>query len=84
MQDMMKMYSMNGNVNMFNTMGQTLILNANNSLVRYILDNTEADNINMLCEQLYDLAMLSHGPLAAEQMTKFIARSNEILSMITK
>ncbi len=84
MQDMMKMYNMNGNMTMFGTMGQTLILNANNSLVQYILNNKDAENINMFCEQLYDLAMLSHGPLAPEQMTKFVTRSNEILSMLAK
>ncbi|MDD6798507.1 MAG: molecular chaperone HtpG, partial [Clostridia bacterium] len=84
MQDMMKMYNMNGNMAMFGTMGQTLILNANNSLVQYILNNKDAENINMFCEQLYDLAMLSHGPLAPEQMTKFVTRSNEILSMLAK
>ena len=34
------------------------------------------------CEQLYDLAMISHKPLAPEKMTKFIDRSNKILSMM--
>ena len=86
MQDMMKMYNMGGgnNMAMFGTMGQTLILNANNTLVKYIFEHKESDNVDMFCEQLYDLAMLSHGPLAPEQMTKFVTRSNEILSMLAK
>ena len=86
MQDMMRMYNMGGgnNMAMFGTMGQTLILNANNTLVKYIFEHKESDNVDLLCEQLYDLAMLSHGPLAPEQMTKFVTRSNEILSMLAK
>ena len=86
MQDMMRMYNMGGgnNMAMFGTMGQTLILNANNTLVKYIFEHKESDNVDLFCEQLYDLAMLSHGPLAPEQMTKFVTRSNEILSMLAK
>ena len=35
-------------------------------------------------EQLYDLAMISHQPLAPEKMTKFISRSNEIMMLLAK
>lgn len=86
MQDMMKMYNMMGNMDpsMFGGSGQTLVLNANNNLVQYILDNPEGENTGMVCEQLYDLALLAHAPLESEAMTKFITRSNEILSLMTK
>lgn len=86
MQDMMKMYNMMGSMDpsMFGGSGQTLVLNANNNLVQYILDNPEGENTNMVCEQLYDLALLAHAPLESDAMTKFIARSNEILSLMTK
>lgn len=86
MQDMMKMYNMMGSMepSMFGGSGQTLVLNANNNLVQYILDNPEGENTNMVCEQLYDLALLAHAPLESDAMTKFIARSNEILSLMTK
>jgi len=86
MQEMMKMYSMMGNMDpsMFGGEGQTLVLNANNNLVQYILDNPDGDNTSLVCEQLYDLALLAHAPLEAEAMTKFIARSNQILSLMTK
>lgn len=85
MQDMMKMYNMGGmDPSMFGGSGQTLVLNANNNLVQYILDNPEGENTKMVCEQLYDLALLAHAPLEAEAMTKFITRSNEILSFMTK
>ena len=86
MQDMMKMYSMMGNMDpsMFGGEGQTLVLNANNNLVQYILENPEGENTKTVCEQLYDLALLAHAPLEADAMTKFIARSNQILGVITK
>lgn len=86
MQDMMKAYSMNGMMSpdMFGGTQQTLLLNANNDLVQFILANPEGENTDMVCEQLYDLALLAHTPLDAESMTRFIARSNKILSMLTK
>lgn len=86
MQDMMKMYSMGGAMDpsLFGGDSQTLVLNANNQLVQYVLENPEGENTNMVCEQLYDLALLAHTQLEAEAMTKFIARSNEILILLTK
>ena len=84
MQDMMKMYSMNGmDLGMFGG-GETLVLNANNKLVQYILEHKDGEHVNLFCEQLYDLAMISHQPLAPEKMTKFISRSNEIMMLLTK
>lgn len=84
MQDMMKMYNMYGmDPNMLGS-NETLVLNANNALVKYILDNRDSDQTPMLCEQLYDLALISHKPLPAEAMTKFITRSNEIMMLLTK
>ena len=84
MQDMMKMYGMGGmDPSMFGGQ-ETLVLNANNKLVQYIFENKDSEHVPMICGQLYDLAMLSHKQLAPEQMTKFIARSNEILALLTK
>ena len=84
MQDMMKMYSMNGmDLGMFGG-GETLVLNANNKLVQYILEHKDGEHVNLFCEQLYDLAMISHQPLAPEKMTKFISRSNEIMMLLAK
>lgn len=80
MQDMMKMYNMGGmDPSMFGGTGETLVLNANYPLVKYVLNNKESQNTDKICEQLYDLASLSHGPLSPERMTKFVARSNEIM-----
>lgn len=84
MQEMMKMYSMPGmNTDMFGN-NVTLILNYNNALVKYVMDNRDAENTNMICEQLYDLAMISHKQLSPDEMTKFITRSNEIMQLIAK
>ena len=85
MQDMMKMYSMNGMGGMdMSDMGQTLVLNANNELVQYVFDHKDDEQTEMFCQQLYDLAMISHQPLPAEKMTEFIQRSNNIMMLLTK
>ena len=84
MQDMMKMYNMYGMDSSMFGGGETLVLNANHPLVKFIVDNGEASQIPVICEQLYDLAMLSHKQLSPEEMTKFVQRSNEILLMLAK
>ena len=85
MQEMMKMYNMGGmDPAMFGGMGETLVLNANHPLVQYVLANKEGENTAKICEQLYDLASLSHGALSPERMTKFVARSNEIMMLLAK
>ena len=83
MQDMMKMYGMAGmGMPMDNSI--TLVLNANNTLVKYVLNNKENENTNMICEQLFDLALISHKQLSPDEMTKFIERSNKIMTLLTK
>lgn len=82
MQDMMKMYGMSQA--QMGTEGQTLVLNANNLLVQYVLDHPEGEHVDMFCQQIYDLALLAHCPLSAEAMTKFVARSNDILKLLAK
>ena len=88
MQDMMKMYAMNGmDMGMFGGEGETLVLNAGHPLVQYVLDHKDdKDNKNetLICEQLYDLAKLQQGPLDGEAMTKFVNRSNDIMVALTQ
>ena len=85
MQDMMKMYGMSGmDPAMFGGSGETLVLNANNALVKYILANPEGENTDIMCKQLYDLAVISHTPLNPESMTAFIERSNKILEILSE
>ncbi len=87
MKDMMKMYAMNGmggmDMNMF-AADQTLTLNANNELVKYIFEHKDSENVPMFCEQLYDLAVLSNHPLSVDEMTKFVERSNKIMMLLAK
>lgn len=85
MQDMMKMYNMYGmDPSMFGGNGEVLVLNVNNGLVKYVLENGEGENTSEICQQLYDLAHLSHGSLTPERMTGFIARSNKIMELLAK
>ena len=84
MQDMMKMYGMDAN--MFGgANGATLVLNANHPLVKYVAEHKDDEtNVPLICQQLYDLAMMAHKQLSPEEMTQFIARSNQILLALAK
>ena len=65
----------------------TLVLNAQNVLVQYVMEHIEdesAPDTDLFLEQLYDLAKLGNEPLMPEEMTKFIARSNEIMLKLAK
>ncbi len=85
MQDMMKMYASQGlGLGDFGSEGETLVLNASHPLVQYIVDNKDGKNTEMICEQLYDLAKVQQSPLSPDDMAKFIARSNDILMLLTK
>ena len=84
MQEMMKMYGMAGmDPSMFGN-DVTLVLNANNKLVQYVAEHKDDEHVPMICEQLYDLSMIAHKTLNPDEMTKFIARSNEILELLAE
>ena len=84
MQEMMKMYGMAGmDPTMFGGQ-ETLVLNANHPLVKFVLEHKRSKNVPVICEQLYDLAMLAHKPLNPDEMTRFVKRSNEIMLLLTK
>lgn len=84
MEEMMKMYGMGGmDTCMFG--GQaSLILNADHPLVQYVVENKEGENVELICKQLYDLALLAHKPLSPQEMTAFVQRSNQIMMLLTK
>ena len=85
MQDMMKMYAMGGmDMGMFGSASETLVLNANNDLVQYILNNKDSENVPTFAAQLYDLAKIANAPLTPEAMTEFVARSNKIMMLLAK
>ena len=80
MDDMMKMYSMGEPLpESHDADGETLILNVNHPLVEHMMEDPDSDTSKLIEQQLYDLALLSNKQLSAEEMTKFIQRSNEIL-----
>lgn len=82
MQEMYKAYGqqMAGMADMFHD-EFTLILNSNNSLIKKI-DTLNDEDANLVIDHVYDLAKISHSPLPAEQMTKFIERSNKLLEKL--
>ena len=85
MQDMMKMYAMGGmDMSMFGSASETLVLNANNDLVQYILNNKDGENVDVFAAQLYDLAKIANAPLSPEAVTEFVARSNKIMMLLAK
>ena len=85
MQEMSVMYGMS-NMNM--PADETLVLNANNDVVKLLFDLKDnadrKDDTEVICRQIYDLAVMSHRPLTNEEMTEFIGRSNKILAIMAK
>ena len=79
MQEMMKMYGAMGMAGFNPDPETTLVLNQKNALIAHILDHPMDDRSAALAQQVYDLARLSHSPLTAEQLTAFLARSQELL-----
>lgn len=82
MQEMYRSYGqqMAGMADMFKD-EFTLVLNSNNSLIQKI-DTLSDEDANLVIDHVYDLAKISHSPLNAEQMTKFIERSNKLLEKL--
>ena len=78
MQEMSAMYGMD---NRTFPSDETLVLNANNNVVKLLLDIKESE---LLCKQIYDLAVMSHKPLSQEAMTEFITRSNKIMELLAE
>lgn len=83
MQEMSAMYGMD---NRTFPGDETLVLNANNNVVKLLLNikDERKDEAEMICKQIYDLAVMSHKPLSQEAMTEFIARSNKIMEMLAE
>lgn len=83
MQEMSAMYGMD---NRTFPSDETLVLNANNNVVKLLLDmkDERKDEAEMICRQVYDLAVMSHKPLSQEEMTEFISRSNKIMELLAE
>ena len=85
MADMMKLYSRGNSfdTSMFGN-DETLCLNANHKMVRYIFKHPKDKNIKDFANQLYDLARIMNGPISADEMTTFLKRSNDIMLLLTR
>lgn len=82
--DMMKMYGMNGMDMGSMPVDTTLVLNDDHDLVKFLLQHPDSTHIDDFCKQLYDLAMISNQPLSPDAMSKFINRSNRIMMELAK
>lgn len=86
MEEMSKMFGgmMMGMPNM--PTKNTLTLNSNNKLVKYLLENKDnadkAEENKIITEQIYDLALMSNKRLSPDEMNKFMDRNNKILSIL--
>jgi len=89
MQEMSRMYGMSGMDwgNMFQD-ERTLVLNSTNPLIKSVAklsdDSERQEDVKLICQHVYDLAMLSHKQLEPEAMTKFIERSNILLGKLAE
>ena len=83
MQEMMKMYNMQGmNLGMPDE-EVTLVLNQNHPLIDALMHKDLTDDKKaLLCHQLYDLAQLANHTLSPDAMHDFLDRSNKILGMM--
>ena len=65
---------------------ETLIINRNSDLIKSLVelsnDKSKDENVKMICQHIYDLALISHKPLDGEEMIEFIDRSNKILTKL--
>ena len=65
---------------------ETLVINSTNPLIKKLFnlskDENKKDLVNDICNHVYDLAMISHGQLDAEEMANFIKRSNDLLGRL--
>ena len=82
--DMMKMYGMNGMDMGSMPVDTTLVLNDDHDLVKFLLQHPDSTHIDDFCKQLYDLAMISNQPLSPDAMSEFINRSNRIMMELAK
>jgi molecular chaperone HtpG len=84
MQEMSKMYGFGSDM----PMDEELVLNSNNKTVQLLLElsgkEDKKEEADMLCKQIYDLAVMSHKPLSQEAMTAFVARSNKIMELLAE
>ena len=80
MQDMSKMYG-----EMFSSMKPevSIVLNLENPVIQN-LSTLPDDEAKLVCQQVYDLALLGHKTLSADELSAFIDRSVQLLEQMAK
>ncbi len=65
---------------------KTLVINDRNPLIKKVLslrdDETKKEAVDVICNQIVDLALLANKELGAEELDLFIKRSNELMSKV--
>ena len=65
---------------------KTLVINDRNPLIKKVLslrdDETKKEAVDVICNQIVDLALLANKELGAEELDLFIKRSNELMSIV--
>jgi len=89
MQEMMESY---GNNPAFKDMlaqmepEESLVLNTSNPLIKSLIamsdDEAKTNDLRMLCQHVYDLALMGYRPLTSAEMTAFIDRSTQLLEKL--
>ena len=78
MQEMMKLYGMDTTT--MPASEATLILNENHPLITALCEkDLDEPTKNLVCQHLYDLALISNQTLTADAMQAFLQRNNELL-----
>ena len=65
---------------------KTLVINDRNPLIKKVLslkdDETKKEAVDVICNQIVDLALLANKELSADELDLFIKRSNELMSRV--
>ncbi len=65
---------------------KTLVINDKNPLIKKVLslkdDETKKEAVDVICNQIVDLALLANKELSADELDLFIKRSNELMSRV--
>ena len=64
---------------------RTLVVNNNNPIIKKLSSidiEGKEEKVNLICNYILDLALLSNKELAPEEMDNFINRSNKLLNMV--
>ena len=65
---------------------KTLVINDKNPLIQKVLsmkdDESKKEDVNVICNQIVDLALLANKELTADELDSFIKRSNELMTRV--